>query len=452
MLSSNHLNSIQLNGLRPKNEAGCSPMIRRCGVLLTLMVTLLFTTGIAAQDGQLFPQLPGQIAYIGSDRNVYTLNLSDSSKTALSNDSSIARFYQWPTWSSDGRLAYFLTSHTPGRFTTEVLVSPDGTSPGKVAYIGENEVFNYAYWSPQNCMDGDEKCRDLAVLLSDARSNELFIELVRDEPDALSNNRIGAGAPFYFSWSPDGTRLLWQRGNVQLDIFDTTTNNIVETLNVMPGFFRAPAWSPIDDRLLVGIVSDDGETTNLTILTPADQQVLANNLRGTVSFIWSPNGDYIAYMDQQGVLWVVDSRTSSTVAQSAVSGVGAFFWSPDSRRIAFVTLSTSSDTFSAQRGFNRKVSASLQNPAELAWSVLDIQTGVSRRFGAFFPTAEMLYMLTYFDQFSQSHRIWSPDNRYIIYAERTSNTQSVINLLDTAQSNAVPFALVDGLIGVWSFQ
>lgn len=427
-------------------------MRRRLCWLLTLLVVLLSTTFAAAQDSSIFPPLPGQIAYVGLDQNVYTLDLGDGSKTPLTRDGSLIRFYQWPTWSNDGRLAYFQTTRDTNHFSTRVFISPDGKKPGSAAYIGENEIFNYAYWSPQNCTSETGDCRDLAVLLSGINTDGLYIQLIRDERDLFSDRRAETGTPFYFSWSPDGTRMLWQRNNERLDIFDATTNNIIETLNVMPGVFRAPAWSPVDDRLLVTVLNNDGDTADLTIVTAADQSILARSLRGPASFAWSPNGDYVAYTDRQGPLLVIDSRTGSVIAQSTVSGVGAFFWSPDSQHIAYITLAPASNTFSAQSMFKTKVVTYQQEPIELAWSVLDVQTGARRSFGAFSPTEEMLYMLIYFDQFVQSHRIWSPDSRYIIYAEVTPGGQANINLLDTIQSNAVPFALVDGFIGIWSFQ
>jgi TolB protein len=98
------------------------------------------------------------------------------------------------------------------------------------------------------------------------------------------------------------------------------------------------------------------------------------------------------------------------------------------------------------------MAAADQDAISIAWSVLDISTGANRRYGAFFPTQDMLYMLVYFDQFAQSHRLWSPDSRYLIYAEVTPSNEASINLLDTAQSNTVPFSIASGFIGIWSFK
>ena len=72
-------------------------------------------------------------------------------------------------------------------------------------FEGERYGFNYAYWSPHDCADRTN-CRDLAVLFGSPTSNGLFVELVRDS-DEPSSTTVGTGAPFYFSWSPDGTRI-----------------------------------------------------------------------------------------------------------------------------------------------------------------------------------------------------------------------------------------------------
>src|SRR5215213_2552241 len=157
-----------------------------------------------AQDETAIPAFPGQIAYVGTDYNVYTLNGQDGSRAMLTDDAGPGRnrlqIYQWPTWSRDGRLAYFATAvNSAGQIdSTDVYVSADGTSAGEMVYSGAGEAMNYAYWSPQDCESG-ESCRDLAVLLSGGGSG-LFVELVRDGSESTTEN-LGTGAPFYYSWS-----------------------------------------------------------------------------------------------------------------------------------------------------------------------------------------------------------------------------------------------------------
>jgi TolB protein len=223
----------------------------------------------------------------------------------------------------------------------------------------------------------------------------------------------------------------------------------METLSQDPGVFSAPAWSPVDDRLLFGALNQESQSTDLVIAANGDAITLAPQLEGVVYFAWSPDGNKVAYTSQQGPLIILDAVTGEPIARSTISGVLAFFWSPDSTHIAYITLATPPGLINAKQAVNR--ASFRQEATSIAWSVMDVEDTTTRRYGAFIPTREMLYLLVYFDQFSQSHRVWSPDSRYLLYSETTPNGRAIINILDTSQSNIVPFSIADGFIGVWSF-
>lgn len=418
-----------------------------------LLACVLLPVGqAAAQDSNTLPVFTGQIAYIGPDFNVYTINGADSSRATLTDDAGSTDTsllaYQWPTWSTDGRLAYFgLTVQRATRApSTAVFVAPDGLTSGELVYDGATQVYNYAYWAPQDCTEGDN-CRDLAVLLSDPSADGLLVERIRVDGES-SSETLGTGAPFYFSWSPDGTRMLWQRNNRQLDVYDVGLGEAA-TLEQRPGLVTAPAWSPVDDRLLIGAMSDTGNTTDLTIIGNDANQALASDLQGPVSYAWSPDGNRIAYTASQGALMVIDTVTGEVVSRSPVAGILAFFWSPDSTQVAYVTLSAQPGSFTASAG--GRVAALAQGNMGLAWSVMDVATGANRRLATFMPTGDMVYLLTYFDQFAQSHRVWSPDSRHLVYGEITPDNDSVVTILSVQQSETVPLTIAEGQIGVWSF-
>jgi len=413
--------------------------MRRAG--LALVVLLCLTTGVLAQEAN--PIILGQIAYIGVDFNVYTL--SGDSRTMLTDDAGIQterlRYYQFPTWSTDGRLAYFGTEVTVEReVSMEVFVSADGTADGESVYVGEDQTFTYAYWSPSSC-GGD--CYDLAVLLSSAAANGFLVNVIRDSADEPNVTQIGTGSPFYYSWSPDGQRMVWHRNNRQIDIYDASAGEISSTLDETPGAFFAPAWSPVDDRVLFGVAN--GRNTDLTVAANGEVTTLVENLPSPIHFVWSPDGNQIAYKDANNPLIVIDAITGEIVAQTNVSDVYAFFWSPDSRFIAYITPAELPGSFSA-KPFNQN-----SEPPELSWSVLEVATSDSHRYGGFAPTSDQLYLLTYFDQFAQSHRVWSPDSRHLIYSEIDADNTPQIMLLDT-QSNVVPLSVAEGFFGVWSFE
>jgi TolB protein len=250
--------------------------------------------------------------------------------------------------------------------------------------------------------------------------------------------------------------MLWQRDNNRVDIYDADSNAVVNSLPVTPGMFLSPGWSPVDDRLLFGALNADGSSTDLVISANTQTTTLAGKLHGPVSFAWSPDGNDVAYVDQHGPLMEVDALTGKTVARSTSTGVLAHFWSPDSHRIAYITLTMLTPppdgSFSAYAPTGGVLAAIQQGQAGLAWTVLDVSTGATRSYTPFLPTRDMIYLLSYFDQFAQSHRVWSPDSNHLLYSEIRPGDKQVITLLDVSQPDTVPLSIAEGSIGVWSFQ
>lgn len=421
-----------------------------------LLVMCLLLAGVASSQDDSLPQLPGKIAYVGVDFNIYTLNSTTHTRAAITDDAGQidgrVRFYQWPTWSRDGRLSYFQIE-TDGRTMQELraFISPDGVTAGEEVYMTDERSFTYAYWSPQNC---GESCRDLAVLMSTPAG--FVVERLRDEGSSADNATIGtAQGQFYFSWSPDGSRMLWQRGGQTLDVYSAAENEVLETLTQRPGSFSAPMWSPVDDRLLFGARSEDGATTDLVIVSPdGTSRTLVSGLEGQVAFAWSPDGNAVAYTENRETLLVVDAVSGEQISRSASTGVLSFFWSPNSRRIAYVTVASEPGSITASDGKPNlaKSTWQAQEIPGLSWSVLDVETRAVWRSGSFIPTRDMVYLLSFFDQFAQSHRVWSPDSRHIVYSEITAENHPVISIIDTMQEVPIPLFVADGQIGIWSFE
>lgn len=419
-----------------------------------LLVVLLSVTGLQADEDALL-DVPGRVAYIGSDYNVYTLSLHDGGLAQLTDDASRVRRYQWPTWADNDKLAYFCCQPLTGGFFTDIYVSSDGEIPGEQVYSGDGEVFTYAYWSPQDCQGG-ENCRDLAVLLN--QGGFFSVEIFRNSAEGTENQTVGIGSPFYYSWSPDGRRMLLQRNNRRMEIYDVEDDEL-RVLDQRPGLIQAPEWSPVDDRLLFGALNN-GENndlaTDLVIIANDEVQVLLEGIPGLVVYNWSPDGNYVAFRtlvdgDLSGIT-VVDTITGEVVAQTIGEDVYAFFWSPNSEKIAYVTLTTPQGSFSASNPNITRIAGQSQQQFDLAWAVLDVAADESRRYGTFTPTDEMIYIFNFFDQFAQSHRLWSPDSTHIVFAEITEAGDAEINVLDMTRPNAVPFSIADGFIGIWSYR
>lgn len=421
--------------------------------IVTFIGVLFLTLSVKATQ-TIVLDVPGQIAYVGVDHNIYTLKLGNGDLAMLTDDASPDRRYQYPVWSDNNKLAYFCCDPAYSTIPrTQVYISPNGSDSGKLAYEESGAGFTYSFWAPGACAPSLD-CRDLAVLLSQVSPPGLSVELIRSSETNFENKTLGTGSPFYYSWSPDGSRVFAQRNLWRFDIFDVNSDT-VKSLKYRPGRIQAPQWSPIDNRLLAGILNEDG-LTDLAIIEDDDIQILKAGLTDSVAYNWSPDGNFVAYRTltargQLSQVFVIDAVTGDGIEETLAEDVIAFFWSPNSEHLAYVTLATPRGSFNAQNPSSTiLVSFDLQETEGFAWSVLDIQTGDARSYGAFLPTFEMIYVLSFFDQFAQSHRMWSPDSAYLVYSEITGEDETVLSVLDVRRPDSTPIIVADGVIGFWS--
>ena len=413
----------------------------------------LLVLPVAAQDDDDETTLPGSVAYIGTDGNVYTYNFAADTVYPLTDDGGRLRQYQWPTWSQGGELAYFCCDAAAAQPFLETFVSVDGVTVGDVVNVSDGAIFTYAAWSPRGC-DASEGCRDLAVLQSLLGEGVFGVDIIRTGAEA-DIQRVGQGAPFYYSWSPDGERLLLQRNTRSIGVY-TVADDDIELYDTVPGVFPAPAWSPVDDRLLVGILNESRRSTDLAVLVGQKVEVLVDDLPGEVAFNWSPDGNYVAFrtLGEAGgtPVTVIDTITGEIVATSGFDDAFSFFWSPDSRYVAYITFASPRGSFNVSN-FTPTLEQLLMQEDGLQWAVLDVTTGETRTYGSFIPTNEMIYLLSFFNQFAQSHSVWSPDSSHIVFSEISIATaERQIAILDITRPDAVPFFIAEGVIGIWSYR
>ena len=156
---------------------------------------------------------------------------------------------------------------------------------------------------------------------------------------------------------------------------NTLEGNRVDELDIRAVGYRVPAWKPTG--AIVTLASGDGPG-RYTIFTA---EVVAGGLDVpqpitdlheigfplTPAFLWSPSGDLLAlagsarmisYLGQTILVYrdlalFSESRTALTILIQ--DNVMAYFWSPDSSRLAYVAPSQTADT--------------------LRWTVLDVANG-----------------------------------------------------------------------------
>ena len=208
--------------------------------------------------------------------------------------------------------------------------SPDGR---KIAFVSDR--------------DGD---RDIYVMDADGSNVERLTNFGADDREGI---RFIGGPP---AWSPDGRKIAfdWDLDGGALDIFvmDADGSNI-ERLTDSDTHDSSPKWSPDGRRIAFdswppplrqaagdretgrdggwGIYAMNADGSNAERLTSESTQPA-----------WSPDGRKIAFVsDRDGALdiYVMDADGSNVerLTESDIDDVGPPAWSPDGRRIAFVS-------------------------------------------------------------------------------------------------------------------
>ena len=182
---------------------------------------------------------------------------------------------------------------------------------------------------------------------------------------------------------------------------------------------------------------------------------------GLVALSWSPTENLLAFTSPRtaqaafiGPLRLLDAATgeTQTLVNDAVAG---FFWSPDGRSIAYLTLESGSTSPGASRPSGLAAvagSRSLQQDhpdIRLKLWVVDVADGKQRLLTSFNPTGLFVtQFLPFFDQYALSHRIWSPAGDAIVLPMVEASGREAVYIVPT-DGRALQ-RLVDGSMAFWS--
>ena len=308
--------------------------------------------------------------------------------------------YSWPTWSRDGsRIAasrVSLSGASPG-----LSVQLFDLSSGRMELAYANELQapvadgtpHYIYWSPDD--------RHLSFLAPTPEGLTLFVRDLQSEEEP---GAVAVGAPLYYHWGADSSRLAVHSGDRVL-IQEPTPEGNESGVAVDAIAFRAPAISPGGSQVAYAGIGG-GLRGIFLASTEADGTPprMLMETEGVTAFAWAPDGSSIAVAEQlrQNVpvfdrLWLVspDGSESSTLVDEQLV---AFFWSPQGDQIAWIGIEP------LGRAMDLVVS-----PVEAGKAA-----GEPRRLFRFNPTGELFVLLSFFDQYAYSHSIWAPDGSAVV--------------------------------------
>lgn len=301
----------------------------------------------------------------------------------------------WPTWLQDGRL--LLTVTTPEGRPSTYLAGADPRDRQLVYRAPAGAPIQIAPGVPYFASPSPNS-RHIAFSVPDRDALALhFVELAdTDRPPA----ELARGAPLFTTWSPKGDALLIHAGSV-IHSLSASDPGSLTTIGVNSVDLRVPAWSP--DGAMIATVRH-GETRNAIVLIDRRGKHLARigAVRGSAALAWSPAGDQLAVTGATGrggyagieLISVRDGETRTLTKEPVLM----MLWSPDGARLAYL----------------RRIGGE----GQVGWRVITLADGPVRSSGGLYPGPLFGVLMSFFDQYLLTQRLWSPDGRYLLAAGR----------------------------------
>ena len=399
--------------------------------LLQTVVTATPSAAATADSAAVFDEtIDGRLAVIDTRGRLVTMNALGEEVNQLSTDSSIFRF---PAWSPVGNQIAVIGDNDT---VSGVFVFDDEADGEPTLVHGQSgNPPIYLYWLP----DGKS-----VSFITNARDELAFFVTPAD--GSTESEQINMGQPFYWQWLPNSKQALIHTGDDTLAFMDRDGVESVTGLGNQ-GAFQAPALSVGNRYMAYQELREDGRF--IVVKNMIDDEIaLSEAHQGLLTMSWSPSQSQLAYSSPQGegvyfgplLLWDAAENSSQVLTRDEAL---AFYWSPDGRYIAYLTLKSI--------GQQAKVEGVAQQRRFFTLGLIDVETGGQRYIAAFEPNPVFVnQILPYFDQYALSHRVWSPDSQAL--AMPVIDDQEEPKVMVFPIDGQAPYAVADGFLAFWSHQ
>jgi len=251
--------------------------------------------------------------------------------------------------------------------------------------------------------------------------------------------RLAEGAPFYFSWAPEGDRMVTHVAERTLDTL--TLKGASDRLEEGTGPFQAPVWT--SDGAALVYAGPDGDLVALTLETGKVRSLAP--LDGGAYLVVSPDGSRVAFharglgetdFSDAGLaqaatdlgVRIVPVAGGAEIQATEVPAM-AWSWSPDGRRLAILEPVYGGGRIRFRWVFWSDAGSFDADPFDAGSGLLE----------------ESLF----FSQFAQSSSIWAPDSSAIAYPVLRDDGTPAIEV-QPANEGAEAYPVARGVSVVWS--
>lgn len=382
----------------------------------------IFTVDTAASN---------RLLVMGTDGNIVTMSPSGDDIIAITEDASTTKVvHQQPTWSPNGKYIAWTKILSDRGNTQSAIQIGDHLGEQRSELTLPFAPFYY-YWSPDS--------ERLAYLSNWVYRNmgALALRIVELSEDEIRSKTLALGQPSYFSWAPDSRQLLTHIGDQRTSIRSIDGTN--RLLSEESGGFSAPQWAADGAGIIYAVNQGSQQALILSDLKGSQiQEVTTYNNK--IVFSVSSTSRYFAYSTEDPAsfqnsasgLYIVDIDSMKTQEVSSEPSLG-FIWSPDGEKLAYMVLEEA------------------DGKPNVRWYVWQATDSSIQRYDTFIPSRTFLQnYLPFFDQYIQSMTIWSPDSSAFVYAGNGSSGGSSIWVQQLAGEKAVEVG--EGVFAAWSPQ